>query len=512
MPSIRSRSACGSAWCRTLLVALRKARLPRQDPFSTYRSRGWLHYTPHPVTGHIFHPTLLREYDIRGTVGETLHAADAHALGRAFGTVIVREGRGGKRVCVGFDGRVSSPALERALVAGLLETGIDVLRVGRGPSPLLYYSVHHLNADAGIMVTGSHNPKDQNGFKLMLGKGSFHGADIARLGTLAATGDFANGSGHTEAVQVSERYLDELLKAFRPPRPAPIPAAVAWDPGNGAAGELVVALTRRLPGRHVLINETIDGDFPAHHPDPTEEKNLTQLRDLVRRERCDLGIAFDGDGDRIGVVDDQGRVVWADMLLALLAREVLRDHPGATIIADVKSSQVLYDEIARLGGRPLMWRTGHALIKTKLAETKAPLAGELSGHFFFADRYFGFDDALYAAVRLLNLLANSGQSLGQLSDTLPRIFNTPELRLYCAEDRKFAVVDEMRRHLRAAGAKVIDIDGVRVTTPDGWWLVRASNTQAALIARAEARDEQGLDRVRAALENELARCGVRQTR
>jgi phosphomannomutase len=283
---------------------------------------------------------------------------------------------------------------------------------------------------------------------------------------------------------------------------------VAWDAGNGATGEALKLLTARLPGRHLLLNEVIDGRFPAHHPDPTEAKNLTQLQDAVRREGCDLGIAFDGDGDRIGVIDGEGRILWGDQFMVFLAGDVIRSRPGATIIADVKASQVLFDEVARLGGTPLMWRTGHSLIKTKMAEVGAPLAGEMSGHIFYADRYYGYDDALYAAVRLLGIVARSDESLARMRDRLPTVVNTPELRFPCSETRKFAVIEEVRDRLRKAGADMSDIDGVRVRTPDGWWLLRASNTQDVLVARAEAKDEAGLDRLKALLTEQLSASGL----
>jgi phosphomannomutase len=453
---------------------------------------------------HRFNPVILREYDIRGTVGETLFEDDAYAIGRAFGSVVAEAG--GKTICVGFDGRTTSPALETRLTQGLSECGLDVLRVGLGPTPLLYFSVHHLAADAGVMVTGSHNPKDHNGFKLMLGTHSFFGADITALGARAEAGDFAGGGGSVADVETTEAYLAELTAAYSGHQDNP--PSVAWDPGNGAAGDVVTALVERLPGRHVLINAVIDGSFPAHHPDPTVPENLVQLQQTIADNGCDLGIALDGDGDRIGVIDGQGRILWSDQLLALLARDVLAANPGAPVIADVKSSAALFDEIARLGGRPIMWNTGHSLIKKKMADEKAPLAGEMSGHIFFADHYYGFDDAVYAGVRLLAHLARTGSTLAALYDELPALVNTPEMRFDCPDDRKFEVIKELRSRLAAAGADVNDIDGVRVTTPDGWWLVRASNTQAVLVARAEAEDEAGLDALRKKLAAALAECGV----
>ncbi len=345
------------------------------------------------MTGHRFDATILREYDIRGIVGETLHEADARALGRAYAKILVENG--GRSVAVGRDGRLSSPALETALVDGLTASGIDVARVGLGPTPMLYFAGHTLGVDGALMVTGSHNPANHNGFKLMLGKKSMYGDDIKRLGAVAASGDFVSGQGRAETRLVKDAYVARLLKDFSGTRKL----RIAWDAGNGATGEVLQAITARLPGEHILLNETIDGRFPAHHPDPTEPENLLQIQDIIRRNKCDLGIAFDGDGDRIGVVDGDGNILWGDQLLVVLAKEVLAAQPGAQIIADVKASQVLFDEITRMGGKPLMWRTGHSLIKSKMAETGAPLAGEMSGHIFYADRYYGYDDALYAAIR-----------------------------------------------------------------------------------------------------------------
>jgi phosphomannomutase len=408
-------------------------------------------------------------------------------------------------VAVGRDGRLSSPALEQALVQGLAESGVDVVRVGLGPTPMLYYAAYTLGVDGGIMVTGSHNPPDYNGFKLVLQKRSFYGADIQRLGEIAAGGAFRAGNGKISTVQLLDQYVARLAADYDGKRPL----TVVWDAGNGATGDALVRLTKTLPGQHVLLNEVIDGRFPAHHPDPTEAKNLVQLQAGVREHKADLGIAFDGDGDRIGVVDAQGRILWGDQLMTVLAADVIRAMPGATIIADVKASQVLFDEIARLGGKPLMWRTGHSIIKSKMAEIGAPLAGEMSGHIFYADRYYGYDDALYAAIRLIGILGRSEASLAELRDRLPEVVNTPELRFPCEESRKFAVVTEVRDRLKKAGAEMTDIDGVRVKTKDGWWLLRASNTQAVLVARAEARDAAALDRLKHALTSELAASGIK---
>ncbi len=456
------------------------------------------------MSGHGFHPSILREYDIRGIVGETLGVEDARALGRAFGSEVVRGG--GRLVCVGYDGRLSSPELEAALVEGLAACGLEVRRVGRGPTPMLYYATKVMEADGGVQVTGSHNPPNHNGFKMMLGGRSFFGEDIKRLGGIAAAGDFVEGEGRVADAPVIDEYVERLARDYDGGRAL----TVVWDAGNGATGEALVKLVGKLPGRHVLLNEVVDGTFPAHHPDPTDPENLEQLQDTVLAEQAHMGIAFDGDGDRIGVVDGQGRILWGDQFMVFLAEDVLKDHPGATVIADVKASQTLFDEIARMGGKPLMWRTGHSLIKSKMAELEAPLAGEMSGHIFFADRYYGFDDALYAAVRLISIVSRwRDESLASRYDSLPHMVNTPELRFPCDDERKFAVVEEVKERLRTAGAQVADIDGVRVLTDDGWWLLRASNTQAVLVARAEAKSVEGLKRLKAALSAQLEQSGLK---
>jgi phosphomannomutase len=445
----------------------------------------------------------LREYDIRGIVGKTLGTGDAYAIGRSFGT-LARRG-GGSSVAVGRDGRESSPAMEEALVRGLNESGMDAVRVGLGPTPMLYYAAAELGVDGGIMITGSHNPADYNGFKMVLRGDAFFGADIQGLGRMAAAGDWEQGSGGVSDEEVMDRYVERLMQgfdggAFR----------IGWDAGNGAAGPALEKLAAKLPGEHHLLYTEVDSRFPNHHPDPTEEANLADLKALVAAKGLDFGIAFDGDGDRIGAVDGRGRVVWGDQLLAILAEPVLADVPGATIIADVKASQALFDRVAELGGKPLMWKTGHSLIKSKMKETGAPLAGEMSGHIFFAHDYYGFDDALYAAVRLIRAVTQLGGSLTALRDAMPAVVNTPELRFQVDESRKFAVVEEVLDRLAAAGARVDRTDGARVTTSDGWWLLRASNTQDVLVARAEAKDRQGLDRLVAQIDAQLALSGVKR--
>jgi phosphomannomutase len=450
---------------------------------------------------HRFNPSILREYDIRGIVGDTLTEADAYALGRSYGAKA--HGEGARTIAVGRDGRTHSGMLEAELVRGLTEGGISVIGIGMGPSPMLYFATHYLDVDGGIQVTGSHNPAEYNGFKLLLKGRSLFGAEIQEIGERAASGHWHDGSGTIEEVDIREAYADRLVqnfsgKAFR----------VGWDAGNGAAGPILDMLIDRLPGQHFAIFTEVDGTFPNHHPDPTVEANLADLKALVADKQLDFGIAFDGDGDRIGAVDGLGRVIWGDQLLAILAGPVLDACPGATIIADVKASQVLFDRIAELGGKPLMWKTGHSLIKSKMKETGAPLAGEMSGHIFFAHRWYGFDDALYAAVRLIEAVSASGQSLTQIMDAMPKSVATPELRFPVDEVRKFMIVEEVRDRLSADGARVDATDGVRVSTSDGWWLLRASNTQDVLVARAEAADQDSLHRLVAQIDAQLAKSGV----
>ncbi|HEX8442384.1 MAG TPA: phosphomannomutase/phosphoglucomutase [Allosphingosinicella sp.] len=452
---------------------------------------------------HSFNPTSLREYDIRGVFGETLGVADAYAVGRTFATLVRRAG--GTRVAVGRDGRISSPALEAELVRGLIESGVDVVRIGLGPTPMLYFSEAELEVDAGIQITGSHNPGNYNGFKMVLMNKPFFGQDIQTLGRMAAEGDWEEGQGTATDADVMDMYVDRLLQdfdggAFR----------IGWDAGNGAAGPILERLVPRLPGEHHLLYTEVDGTFPNHHPDPTVEANLEDLKRLVADKGLDFGVAFDGDADRIGAIDGEGRVIWGDQLLSILAEPVLKAHPGGTIIADVKASQALFDRIAELGGEPVMWKTGHSLIKSKMKETGAPLAGEMSGHIFFAHQWYGFDDAIYAAIRLIRAVTELGGSLTALRSAMPDMINTPEMRFQVDESRKFPVVEEVLGRLEASGAAVDRTDGARVNTPDGWWLLRASNTQDVLVARAEATTADGLDRLVGQIDEQLRASGLQR--
>ncbi|GMN14544.1 phosphoglucomutase/phosphomannomutase PgmG [Altererythrobacter sp. MTPC7] len=457
---------------------------------------------------HDFDPTILREYDIRGIIGETLDADDARAIGRSFGTMLSRAG--GKTVAVGYDGRVSSPILESALVEGLTASGCDVVTIGLGPTPMLYYAeASGEEIDGGIQITGSHNPANYNGFKMVFQGRPFFGQDIQDLGRMAASGDWADGTGEVVHRPVLDDYIDRMLAALDGvDRDRLSDLRIGWDAGNGAAGPALEKLVSKLPGEHHLLFTEVDGNFPNHHPDPTVEANLADLRTLVADKNLDFGVAFDGDGDRIGAIDGEGRVIWGDQLLMIYAEDLLAKTPNATIIADVKASRALFDHVAEHGGQPVMWKTGHSLIKSKMKETGAPLAGEMSGHVFFADTYYGYDDALYAGIRLMTASANLGRSVTELRGAMKPMVNTPEMRFQVDEERKFAAIEEVKARLANSPANVDGTDGVRVTTDDGWWLLRASNTQDVLVARAESEDEAGLERLMAQIDEQLALSGL----
>ncbi|MCA0903557.1 phosphoglucomutase/phosphomannomutase PgmG [Qipengyuania aquimaris] len=457
---------------------------------------------------HTFDPTILREYDIRGIIGETLGAEDARAIGRTFGSML-RES-GGERVAVGYDGRVSSPMLEHALVEGLNAAGCDAVRVGLGPTPMLYYAeASDRDIDGGIQITGSHNPPNYNGFKMVFQGRPFFGGDIQELGRRSAAGEWSDGAGTVEDRDIVDEYVSRMITALDGIDTEALEGIrVGWDAGNGSAGPALEKLVARLPGEHHLLFTEVDGEFPNHHPDPTVEENLADLKKLVSAKSLDFGVAFDGDGDRIGAIDGEGRVIWGDQLLMIYAEDLLATMSGATIIADVKASRALFDHVERCGGEPLMWKTGHSLIKSKMKETGSPLAGEMSGHVFFADEYYGFDDALYAGVRLLAASARLGKSVTELRGAMPDMINTPEMRFQVDESRKFAAIEEVKDRLANSDAQVNGTDGVRVNTEDGWWLLRASNTQDVLVARAESDTQEGLARLMDQIDEQLRLSGL----
>lgn len=487
-----------------------------------------------PRMTHEFHPSVLREYDIRGVYGETLTEADAYAIGWCFATEVRNEG--GSRVAVGYDGRLSSPQLEQALVEGLNASGVDVVRIGMGPTPMLYYATVSMeDVQGGIQVTGSHNPSDHNGFKMVLGGRPFFGADIRRFAVMAASGEWLHSESSERAVRSETHeflplYIDRLLKGFSSFEVDDVSLVrqnvqvtpshrsvglrdlndlrIAWDAGNGAAGPALEALTVLLPGEHHVLFSEVDGRFPNHHPDPTVPENLSDLRAFVVENCLDFGFAFDGDADRIGVIDSLGRVIDADQLLAIFARDVLSRHPGGKVIMDVKASRLVADTVRALGGVTEVSPSGHSHLKAKMNETGAVLGGETSAHIFFADAYYGYDDAIYAALRLILATRRLGASVAELRDSLPEMINTPEMRFPVPQTRKFPVIEEVRERLLKAGADVNDLDGVRVNTADGWWLLRASNTQEVLTARAESDTVEGLERLVSEIDQQLALSGL----
>ena len=436
---------------------------------------------------HKFNKNILRAYDIRGIVKETLNDIDAERLGNIFASSF---NNGPKKVIVCRDGRLSSPDLVKSLKKGLLESGADVIDIGLGPSPMLYYAAHHLMSDGAIMVTGSHNPSNHNGFKIMKGTVPFFGDDISDIGVRGLNSDWSYSSGSSKEYYIEDEYIQTLLKSTKINN-FKNNIKVVWDPGNGAAGDIIKKLVGYLPGEHILINETIDGSFPAHHPDPTDPKNLEEMISVVKDNKFDVGVAFDGDGDRLGLVSGNGNIIWGDQIVALLSQEVLKDNPNSPIIADVKASQTLFNEIKRLGGDPIMWKTGHSFIKSKMKEISSPLAGEMSGHIFFSDRYYGYDDGIYAALRVLELISDN-YTLDDFLKSLPKTFSTQEIKINCSDEVKFTIIEELSILLDEAGLAVNKIDGLRVQKDNGWWLLRASNTQAVLVARIEANSEHSL--------------------
>ncbi len=443
-------------------------------------------------------PLMFREYDIRGRVDDDLTVEVAEAIGRAYGTMVRRQG--GQKVVCGRDGRLSGPKLQQALIKGILATGVDVVNIGVTPTPVMYFSLFHLSdLDGGIQVTGSHNPPEFNGFKICVGKETIYGPKIQELRTLIEKEDFESGSGQETSYDILpdyKKFLSENIKISRPLK-------VVLDCGNGVTALTAPEAFARQGAEVTSLYCEVDGTFPNHFPDPVVEENLRDLRQKVREVGADFGVGYDGDGDRIGVVDDQGNILWGDQLLIIFARDILKKHPGAVIIGEVKCSQVMYDEIARLGGKPIMWKTGHSLIKKKMKEEKALLAGEMSGHIFFADRYFGFDDAVYASLRLAEIVARENVPLSEMLKDLPRMVSTPEIRVPCPDEKKFEIVAKLTEKLKKEGFKVIDIDGARVIFEDGWGLVRASNTQPVLVLRFEARDEKRLAEIRQLIEEKL---------
>jgi phosphomannomutase/phosphoglucomutase len=447
-------------------------------------------------------PTIFREYDIRGRVPEELNRDTAYRLGQCFGAYY--QSLGAKRISLGRDCRLSSQELRLGVVQGMMDTGIDVIDAGMVPTPLLYFSLHHLDVDGGVQITGSHNPPEYNGFKICLGKTTIYGEEIQKLRRIGEKGSFPKGKGNTESEEVIEPYVEEILKRIRCGQ---VPRKVVLDAGNGVAGLVAPELYRRMGVEVQKLFCEPDGRFPNHHPDPTLPENLKHLVEKVTGTSADLGIAFDGDADRIGVVDRKGKILWGDQLMIIFSRDLLKRHPGAKIIGEVKCSQALYDDIRKNGGIPIMWKAGHSLIKGKMKEEGALLAGEMSGHLFFAERYFGFDDAIYAGARLLEILTNENKDLQEFLAGVPTPVNTPEIRLDCPDNRKFQVVADLASEFKEE-YQVIDVDGARVVFNGGWGLIRASNTQPVLVLRFEAADQKTLQEIRKIFMEKLAEKGL----
>jgi phosphomannomutase/phosphoglucomutase len=443
-------------------------------------------------------PEIFREYDIRGLAEKDFDSEFARLLGKVHGTAVYN--KGGRRVTVGRDCRATSDSYAEAVIQGLLSAGLRVYDIGVCPTPLLYFSLFHLDVDGGIMVTASHNPSEYNGFKVCLGKETLYGAQIQDLRARMERGDFKeNGGGKREAYAIIPPYQEHLWRDVPSLARA---LKVVIDAGSGVGGPVGPPIFRRLGCEVWEIACTMDGTFPIHHPDPTVPENLELLIDKVKKEKADLGIAYDGDADRIGAVDEQGNILWGDQLLILFSRDILKRQPGATIISEVKGSQRLYDQIALHGGKPIMWKTGHSLLKAKMKETKAVLAGEMSGHMFFADRYFGYDDAIYASLRLVELVARLGRPLSVLLSDVPKSMSTPEIRVDCPDDKKFQIAERAKEYFRRH-YPIIDVDGVRIQFPEGWGLIRASNTQPALVLRFEAQSAEKLAEYRRIVEAKL---------
>ncbi len=448
------------------------------------------------MKSHLFNDTIIRSYDIRGVYNKTLKDIDARVIGNIFGLIAGKK----STINVGYDGRVSSINLKEELIKGLLESGVNVNEIGLGPTPMMYFSCFYTKSKGGIMVTGSHNPKDHNGFKFVLDNLPFYGEDLKELEKLAKNYSLPKNNGKKKIIDLSDKYIKRLTRDLKQKKKINI----VWDSGNGSAGTIMKEISKKIDGKSILLFDDIDGNFPNHHPDPSEKCNLTFCIDEIKRNNFDLGIAFDGDGDRIGVIDEKGNVLSGDELLLIFAKNLLKNEK-VKIIGDVKCSQVLFDEIEKMGGKSIMSQTGHSHIKVNMKKHSAKLAGEMSGHIFFADKYFGFDDALYASIRIIDILTNTDLTLSELIKSVPKVFNTPEIRIDCDDKEKFSIIQKVSENLIKSGKEIINIDGVRVKNHDGWWLLRASNTQPVLVLRCESLSKKGLEFQISSVKDELGK-------
>jgi len=458
----------------------------------------------HNYTIQKFDKEVLREYDIRGVVGDNINENTAYTIGRTFG-YIVKSKLESNTIATGYDGRITSPKLHNALCEGLKDSGSKVLNIGMGPTPMTYFAHYHLDTDAVIMVTGSHNPSEYNGFKMVLNKTSFFAEDIQSLQKLIDYNKIELEEGQIINQDITTEYIKRNLLNISLKKKLKI----AWDPGNGAMGKVTRAITENLNNsENIIINEEVDGNFPNHHPDPTVPKNMVQLIKTVKENDCDVGLAFDGDGDRLGVIDNLGNIVWADQYMLLLCSEIAHLYDNPKIIMDVKCSKVFFDEAKKINCDPVMSRTGHSPIKEKMKELNSPLSGEMSGHICYSDDFYGYDDAMYVGLRLLRILSNESKPLNDIINNYPKTFSTPETRFDVDESRKFIIIDEVKERLKKEGKKIIDIDGVRVENEDGWFLMRASNTQNQLTCRAESISEKGLYKLIGIIEDQLSISGI----
>ena len=451
-----------------------------------------------------FNPDVLREYDIRGIVNKDLTANTAYSIGRTFGHIVCSK-FSEKKIAIGYDGRLTSPSLYDALCAGLLESGANVFSIGLCPTPMAYFAHYHLKTDAAVMVTGSHNPPEYNGFKMVLNKHSFFADEIQNLQSLTTLRNISTGQGKLNNIDIKNEYVKNNLKNIKFNKRMKI----AWDIANGSMGTVIDSFTNQLSrAEHIVINKEVDGTFPNHHPDPTVPKNMEQLIKTVISNSCDIGLGFDGDGDRLGVVDNKGNIIWADQYMLLLVKEISNLYENPKIIMDVKSSKVFFDEVKKFNCEPIMFKTGHSPIKEKMKEVKSPLSGEMSGHICYGDDFFGYDDAMYVGLRLLRILSNEEISLNELMGLYPKTTATPETRVNVEEIRKFEIINEIKNRLKDIKGKIIDIDGIRVENDKGWFLIRASNTQNQLTCRAESLNKDDLPDLIKLIENQLKLSGV----
>tara|TARA_B100000965_G_C19586946_1_gene756175 strand:- start:62 stop:1471 length:1410 start_codon:yes stop_codon:yes gene_type:complete len=451
-----------------------------------------------------FDPEVLREYDIRGVVNDNINENTAYTIGRTFGFVVQSKTNSNK-VVTGYDGRLTSPLLHKALCVGLKDAGIEVIDVDMGPTPMIYFADYHYDSDAAIMVTGSHNPAEYNGFKMVLKKHSFYSEDIQNLQFLTEKNKLKELKGSIKKYKIIDHYVDRILRNIKINKPI----KVAWDIGNGAMGVVINNVISKLKNTtNFIINEEVDGNFPNHHPDPTVPKNMEQLIKVVKQNNCDIGLAFDGDGDRLGVIDNLGNIIWADQYMLILCSEISKLYKEPKIIMDVKCSRVFFDEAKKMKCIPIMSKTGHSPIKEKMKDLKSPLSGEMSGHVCYGDDFYGYDDAMYVALRLLRILSSEKDSLSSLINQFPKTVSTPETRFDVEEKRKFHIIDEIKDRLKDSEGEVIDIDGIRVQNKLGWFLIRASNTQNQLTCRAEAQNNENLKILTSLIETQLSLSGV----